>query len=376
MKKKRFAVEQIVAILKQAELGIPIAELIRQVGVSEQTFYRWKKKYSGLEVDQVRQLKQMGEENARLKRIVADLTLDKAMLQDGAKKKILKPSRYLPVVEYLSMSYRTSERRACRVARLNRGTYRYSGHKNPWTALRMRIREIAQARVRYGYRKIRVLLNREGWGVGKTLVQRLYQEEGLVLKQRPKRRRRAAEHPRERVRAAQGNHAWSLDFVSDQLTDGRRFRALTIVDVFTRESLAIKVGQALKGTDVVEVLNRLRFERSAPKMLFCDNGSEFTSQIMDLWAYQNGVKIDFSRPGKPGDNAYIETFNGTLRAECLDTHWFGTLAEAKESIEAWRKEYNDSRPHRALGERTPHEFAHEIAASRDLMGSQTAENSP
>jgi putative transposase len=280
------------------------------------------------------------------------------------------------VVEYLSVSYQVSERRACRVTRLHRGTYRYSSHKNRWTALRMRIREIAQTRVRYGYRKIRVLLNREGWGVGKTLVQRLYQEEGLALKQRPKRRRRAAEQRGERVQATEANQAWSLDFVADQLTEGQRFRALTIVDVFTRESLAIEVGQALKGTDVVNVLNRLRLERRAPKMLFCDNGSEFTSQIMDLWAYQNGVKIDFSRPGKPTDNAFVESFNGTLRAECLDTHWFATLAEAKESIEAWRREYNESRPHRALGEKTPNEFASEIAASRDLTGQQTAENSP
>ena len=122
--------------------------------------------------------------------------------------------------------------------------------------------------------------------------------------------------------------------MAHQLTDGRRFRALTIVDVFTRESLAIEVAQALKGTDVVAVLNQIRVQRGAPKMLFCDNGSEFTSQIMDLWAYQNGVRIDFSRPGKPTDNAYIETFNGTLRAECLDAHWFETVTEAKESIEA------------------------------------------
>jgi putative transposase len=280
------------------------------------------------------------------------------------------------VVAYLGTCYRLSERRACRVTRLNRGTYRYRSHKDPRTALRMRIREIAQARVCYGYRKIRVLLNREGWKVGKAVVCRLYQEEGMALKQRPKRRRRAAEQRGERVRTTAANQAWSLDFVADQLTDGRRFRALTMVDVFTRESVAIEVGQALKGTDVVEALNRLRFERGIPKMLFCDNGSEFTSQILDLWAYQNGVKIDFSRPGKPTDNAYVESFNGTFRAECLDTHWFGTLAEAKESIEAWRKEYNESRPHRALGERTPNEFAHEVAASRDLMALQEAKNSP
>jgi putative transposase len=280
------------------------------------------------------------------------------------------------VVAYLGTCYRLSERRACRVAQLNRGTYRYRSHKDPRTALRMRIREIAQARVRYGYRKIRVLLNREGWKVGKAVMCRLYQEEGMALKQRPKRRRRAAEQRGERVRTTAANQAWSLDFVADQLADGRRFRALTMVDVFTRESVAIEVGQALKGTDVVEALNRLRFERGIPKMLFCDNGSEFTSQILDLWAYQNGVKIDFSRPGKPTDNAYVESFNGTFRAECLDTHWFGTLAEAKESIEAWRKEYNESRPHRARGERTPKEFAHEVAASRDLMALQEAKNSP
>jgi len=280
------------------------------------------------------------------------------------------------VVEYLSVGYGVSERRACRVTKTNRGMYRYRGHKDPRTALRIRIREIAQTRVRYGYRKIVVLLNREGWGVGKTVVQRLYQEEGLALKHRPKRQRRASEQRGERIRPTAANQAWSLDFVADQLTDGRRFRALTIVDVFTRESPAIEVGQSLKGTDVVEVLNRLRFERSVPKVLFCDNGSEFTSQIMDLWAYQNGVKIDFSRPGKPTDNAYVESFNGTFRAECLDTHWFATLAEAKESIEAWRREYNESRPHRALGERTPNEFANEIAASRDFIGVQPTENSP
>ena len=238
------------------------------------------------------------------------------------------------------------------------------------------MREIAQARVRYGYRKILGLLRREGWQVGKSRLQRLYQEEGLGLKQRPKRRRRAAEHPRERPPVTEANQAWSLDFRTDQLTDGRRFRVLTIVDVFTRESLAVEAGPSRRGTDVVEVLNQISARRGAPKLLFCDKGSEFSSQIMDLWAYQNGVRIDFSRPGKPTDNAYIETFNGTLRAECLDTHWLGTVAAAKETLEAWRKEYNESRPHRALGERTPNEFAKGIAASRDSLEVQTAENSP
>jgi putative transposase len=280
------------------------------------------------------------------------------------------------MVEYLRQGYAISERLACRATRLNRGTFRYRSHKDPRTALRMRIREIAQARVRYGYRKIRVLLNREGWGVGKSLMQRLYRQERLGLKQRPKRRRRAAEHRRERVRITEANQVWRLDFMADQLTDGRRFRVLTILDVFTRECLAVEVGHSLKGTDVVAVLNQILSRRAAPKMLFRDNGSEFSSQIMDLCAYQNGVRLDLSWPGKRTDNAYIETFNETLRTECLDPHWFGTLAEAKERIEAWRKEYNESRPHRAPGERTPNEFANEVAASRDFIGMQKAENSP
>ena len=162
--------------------------------------------------------------------------------------------------------------------------------------------------------------------------------------------------------------------MADQLADGRRFRALTVVDVFTRESLAIEVGQSLKGEDVVRVLNRIKGQRGAPKMLFCDKGSEFSSQAMDLWPYQNGVRIDFSRPGKPTDNAYVESFYGTFRQECLNAHWFMTLSEAKEIIEAWRGEYNESRPHRALGEQTPNEFASQVAASRDLTGLEGAEN--
>jgi putative transposase len=240
----------------------------------------------------------------------------------------------------------------------------------------MRIREIAQARVRYGYRKIRVLLNREGWKVGKYLVERLYREEGLTLHQRRKRRRRVAEHRRERFHPTGPNQVWSMDFVADQLADGRRFRSLTVVDIYTRECLMIESEQRLKGADVVRALNRIKVSRGVPKMVHCDNGSEFSSQAMDLWAYQNKVRIAFSRPGKPTDNAFVESFNGTFRAECLNAHWFTSLTEAQQVVETWRVEYNESRPHRSLGEKTPNEFAKEIAASRDFLGGQTAENSP
>src|ERR1700756_2315284 len=278
-----------------------------------------------------------------------------------ALKKMVKPSRRGPMVERLVGSYLVSERRACRVLRMPRATYRYRSCLDPRTELRMRIREIAQARVRYGYRKVRVLLNR------------LYQEEGLTLKRmKPAGRRKAARTREDRFKPTAPNEAWSMDFVMDQLQDGTRFRALTIVDVYTREAVAIEAGQSLKGDDVVRTLNRLKLDRGVPKVLFCDNGSEFTSQAMDLWAYRHSAKIDFSRPGKPTDNAFVESFNGTFRCECLDTHWFLDLKEARHLIEAWRKEYNDSRPHASLADRTPSEFASQYAASRVLAETKTA----
>ena len=185
-----------------------------------------------------------------------------------------------------------------------------------------------------------MLLKREGWNLGKKLVYRLYREDGLALRDKPRRSRSAAASRRERGKVTAPNQVWSLDFVADQLADGRRFRASTVVDVCTRESLVIEVGQSLKGKDVVRALSRIGSQR-----------------------------------GTPNDNAYVESFNGTLRAECLDAHWFATLTEAKQVIEAWRQECNESRPHGALGEGTPNEIASEFAASRELTGKQTAEDS-
>jgi putative transposase len=274
------------------------------------------------------------------------------------------------MVKYLEQSYRVSERHACCVLEAARATHRYDGHQEQWIELRMRFREIAQTRVRYGYRMIRVLLNRErleGWqGPRVSALQ------GEGLRKRPAGQRRAAVHRQERFRPTGPNQVWAMDFVADQLCDGRRIRSLTVVDIFMRESLAIEAGQSLKGEDVVRVLNRLRQERGAPKVLFCDNGPEFTGQVMDMWAYRNEVKIDFSRPGKPTDNAFCESFNRTFRSECLDTNWFQNLTEAKQIIEAWRREYNESRPHGALADRTPEEFVSQVAASRDLAETKTS----
>lgn len=230
--------------------------------------------------------------------------------------------------------------------------------------------------MRYGYRKIRVLLNREGWAVGKPLVYRLDREEGLTLRHRPPRRRKTMVVCAYRSPVTRPNDAWSLDFVADQLVNGHRFRALTVVDVWTRESLAIEVGQRLRSEHVVQVLNRLTAQRGAPIRLWCDHGSEFCRQLVDLWADQHQGRIDFSRPGKPTDNAHVESFNATLRRECLNVHWFESLSEAQAHIETWRRESNESRSHRALQNQTPEEFAKRVAQNLLCEPVITAGHSP
>jgi len=269
----------------------------------------------------------------------------------------VRPSARRDLIRYMETRYAVSERRACRVALCTRSNYRYRSRLNPRTELRARIREIAHERVRYGYRRVLVLLEREGWKANHKLVYRLYREEGLALRRKRPKRHVSAVHREARVRPGGPNECWSMDFVADQLVNGTRFRALTVLDVFTKECLAIETGQRLKGEQVVAVLRRIAAGRGTPKTIFCDNGSEFVGRALDLWAYVNKVRIDFSRPGKPTDNAHVESFNGRLREECLNSHWFVSMEDAKRAIEAWRKDYNESRPHRALGNRTPQEFA-------------------
>ena len=285
-----------------------------------------------------------------------------------------RPALKRPVVEYVLDHYGLSQRRACRLVRLHRSAFNYRSVKDPQLELRVRMRELAQSRVRYGYRLIHVLLRREGFRLGKNQAYRLYREEGLQLRSKLPRRRKMLVTRRQRYVPQRTNQAWSMDFVSDQLTNGQRFRALTIVDVFSREALAIQVGKQLRGENVVEVCNALVAQRGAPKCVFTDNGSEFSGRMFDLWAYHHGVRIDFSRPGKPTDNCFIESFNGSLRDECLNVHWFESMEEARARIEAWRIDYNESRPHQALQEETPAKFAMRAKELARSMSFSTAEN--
>ena len=255
------------------------------------------------------------------------------------------------------MCYDVSERRVCGVLGLWRGTCRYKSVADEQAALRIRLRDLAYSRASYGYRRLHILLEREGWRVNHKRVYRLYKQEGLMMRPKKPRRHVTACRRMERVEATVPNEGWSMDFMSDELCDGRRIRLLTLVDNFTRESLAIEVDFHLGGHRVVEVLQRLGKTRDLPKTIRVDNGPEFISKVLDQWAYLNGVELDFSRPGKPTDNAFIESFNGRLRQECLNENWFLSLEDVREKVEVWREEYNRHRPHGALDNLSPMEFA-------------------
>jgi len=262
------------------------------------------------------------------------------------------------MAEYLQISYQVSERKACGALGFARSSHRYRSAADRQEFLRIRLRDLASVRVNYGYRRLHILLTREGWQINHKRVYRIYTEEGLTMhRRRPKRRFVSCTIRKEKQSVQSVNECWSMDFMADQLVDGRRFRVLTIVDNFTRENLGLFAAQNIKGDDVVDVLEEIIAQRGKPQRIQVDNGSEFTSKSMDLWAYLNKVKLDFSRPGKPTDNALIESFNGKFRAECLNENWFLSLADARGKIEQWRQDYNRHRPHSSLGDLAPMEFA-------------------
>jgi|TARA_B100000315_G_C14499469_1_gene551626 putative transposase len=249
-----------------------------------------------------------------------------------------------------------SERRACRLISIYRSVARYSPRKQDLSGLLGRLRDLAAERRRYGYRRLTILLQREGFPVNHKRVYRLYREEGLLVR----RRRRKKTAGVERVMPTlpeRKDQRWSMDFLLDGLADGRRLRVLTLVDNYSRECLAIEADTSIPGARVVQVLNQVSSLRRVPETIVVDNGPEFAGKALTVWAYDSGVGLHFIEPGKPVQNAYIESFNGKFRDECLNEHWFGSIPEAQAIMEAWRQDYNTFRPHSSLGNKTPQEAA-------------------
>jgi putative transposase len=251
-----------------------------------------------------------------------------------------------------------SERHACRMIGCALSSQRYRSRRDPRPGLRSRLRALAHERVRWGYRRLHVLLGREGVVVNRKCVYRIYREEGLAVRRRKRKRAAVARQP---VAApTRLNEGWGMDFVSDVLRGGRRFRILNVLDVLSREGLASEVDTSLPARTVVRTLDEIAMERGYPVWITLDNGPEFQSAALDAWAHEHGVRLAFIQPGKPIQNAVVESYNGRMRDECLNVNWWSTVEEARSGIEAHRVDYNEVRPHGSLNNRTPVEFAREL----------------
>ena len=248
-----------------------------------------------------------------------------------------------------------TERRSCELASLQRSTCRYAKKKTDDPKLLTRLHEIAEERPRFGYRRVHAILRREGFEVNRKRVYRIYRTAGLSVKRRSRRKLRAV-RPMPNPTVTRPNERWAMDFVHDYLADRRKLRTFNVVDAFTRECLAIEVDTSLPARRVVEVLDKLVWLYGLPESLRVDNGPEFISVTLEKWAHAHGVKLDFIQPGKPTQNAHVESFNGHFRDECLAQARFPTLARARVEIEEWRIDYNCERPHSSLDYRTPKAF--------------------
>ena len=278
---------------------------------------------------------------------------------------MVSPQARREAVTHLMTQHGLGVTRACGLIGISRSLYRYESRRPEDTAVRDRLCELAALKRRYGYRRLHVLLRREGWEINHKRTFRVYQAAGLSIRRR-KRKRIGVLERQPMIVATGPNQSWSMDFVSDGLADGRKLRCLNIVDDYTKECLAIEVDTSLPGRRVAAVMERLLETRGLPQSVTVDNGPEFTGKVFDEWAYRHRLTLRFIDPGKPQQNAYIESFNGKFRDECLNEHWFVSLRDAKALIEDWRQEYNEERPHSSLGYRTPGQFVKELLTADSM----------
>ncbi|WP_225158533.1 MULTISPECIES: IS3 family transposase [unclassified Bradyrhizobium] len=307
MKRSRFSEEQIIGILNEHEAGVSVAELCRKHGVSDASIYKWKAKFGGLEVSEAKRLKTLEDEKHAAETAAGRLYAGLCSVEGPLGKEMVTPAAKRKAVAHLVDSHGMSERRACKAIGCCRMTIRYRTTRADEAGVRQRMRAIALERRRFGYRRLHALLKLEGYLINHKKMFRLYREERLAVRRRGGRKRAIGTRAPMMVPMAP-NDRWSLGFVSDQLTDGRRFRILTVVDDCTRECLALVADTSLSGTRVARELDRLVMERGRPKMVVSDNGSEFTSNAILTWADQSRVAWHYIASSKPRQNAFIESF--------------------------------------------------------------------
>ncbi|URX62089.1 IS3 family transposase [Luteibacter anthropi] len=356
--KKRFSEEQIIGFLREVEAGMPVKDLCRKHGFSEASYYLWRSKFGGMSVPEAKRLKDLEAENSRLKKLLAEQLLENEVIKDALRKKMVSAPDRRELVRYL-VGRELSERRSLAIADMSASAYRYEPRPDRNVELREMICALANRHKRYGVGMIYLKLRQAGHTVNYKRVERLYQEANLQVR----KRRRKKIPPTQRqplLRPAAANEVWSMDFVFDRTAEGRVIKCLTIVDDATHEAVAIEIERAISGIGVTRVMDRLAITRGLPKVIRSDNGKEFCGKAMVSWAHDRGVQLRLIEPGKPNQNAYIESFNGRLRDECLNEHWFPSLLHARTEIENWRREYNEERPKIALGGLTPAAYAKQL----------------
>lgn len=269
---------------------------------------------------------------------------------------MVSPESRRDTASWIQEEHGLSERRACGLVSLHRSTLRYISKRDD-EGLRTTLHTLASRRPRFGYRRLHALLVRAGWELNRKRVYRIYRSEGLAVRRKRKSRPAAEASRVPRNAPSRIDEQWSMDFVSDGLADGRTIRTLNVIDDYSRECLTIVVDTSISGSRVAAALDEVGRQRTLPKRIVVDNGTEFRSKAMDTWADTNGVDLAFIDPGKPVQNCFVESFNGKFRDECLNMHLFTGLQTARSKIEAWRRDYNEERPHSSLDFRTPAEFA-------------------
>ncbi|WP_257884147.1 IS3 family transposase [Sulfitobacter sp. CW3] len=369
-------------MIKEQEAGEKTADVCRRHGISSATFYKYKSKYGGMEPSDAKQLRALEDENGKLKKLLAEQMLpfrdiaprypighetmrccETSIQKNGdalGKRKavvhLMEVHQVSHAIARQAIAKQSAERgRACDVLQIDRSTVRYLSRRGDDAELRDAIKRVSRERRRFGCRRVHVMIARDGFEVNHKKVRRIYREEKLQVRRRGGRKR-ALDARKPMVLPDGPNQRWNLDFVSDALTDGRRFRVLAVVDDFSRENLVLVADTSLSGQRVVRELDRIIAERGMPKTIVSDNGTEFTSMAILKWVQETGVNWHYIASGKPQQNGFIESFNGKLRVECLNETLFGTLGDARETLEDWHEDYNWRRPHSALVNLTPMEF--------------------
>ncbi|MEQ1966088.1 IS3 family transposase [Xenorhabdus nematophila] len=362
MKKSRFTDSQILAILKQAEAGTPVPELCREHGISNASFYKWRAKYGGMDASLMTRLKELEEENRRLKKMYTEERLKAEIIQEAMNKKVVKPAQRRQMAKNAVEQKSISIRRACRIFRVSESRYHY---KARFSSENQQIADwlltITAQQRNWGFGLCYLYLrNVKGFHWNHKRVYRIYCELALNKRIKPKKRLKR-EQPEPLKVPDTPNESGSMDFMHDQLSDGRSVRLLNIIDDFNREALAIEVDFSLPGCRVIRTLEQLMEWRGKPVSIRCDNGPEYTSTEFQAWAKQHQIQLNFIQPGKPQQNAYVERYNRTVRYDWLGQYLFASLSELQDSATKWQWFYNHERPNMALGGYTPKQHLLRVA---------------